>query len=240
MNRPMIDRSLKTLFFAFLLAVTSCATNRVDLPDYVPLQRPSGKTYMQAPLIVAPFEDDRFQLYTYTTTTMRDTLGYGVGTGTIYTPKNIPDHVSRALVSQFQAYGMNVTYDPRIRCRIRGSSDHPRILLSGPSSRQGLVLCGSILDYQFELDHQRITLGFITTLNMASGAALAAQVSLHLYLVKGRTGRILWSGIPASADEKKEAIHPPNLERQAVTYLEETLSRALDKAARDLSNAREE
>ncbi len=188
-----------------------------------------------------PLEDQRFSLDSYArATTMVDTVGWGQGTGSIYTPQNIPAHVSKALVSQFQTYGMNVSYDPSIRCHVKGTSDHPRIELSGRNSHLGEVLCGVILDYQFELDHPRLMIGpQFSILDYGAGALLSAQASIRLYLVSGRNGRILWSGTGTSGQQKSQ-IHPPHLKEQAVEFLDGTLSQVLAKSAAALSKAEPE
>ncbi len=230
---------IRRLFVAvplFVLFLSGCAPNRVELPAYVPVSPSAGGSYMQRVFVLAPLADHRFRFFEYAPTGMMDTIGWGEGTGTLYTPQNIPGHVSKALVSQFRAYGMAVSYDPRIRCRIGGTPGHPAISVKGIST--GLVLCGSILDYQFELDHPRVVFGFISTLDMAAGATLSAQASLHLFLVRARSGRILWSGVESSSRELR-GVHPPHLKSQAVSYLDETLSRVLAKSARAMSGATE-
>ena len=218
----------------FFLGVSGCAHNRVDLSAYAPQGPFPGGSTMQRSFVVAPLADHRFRFFEYGSTGMVDTVGWGEGTGTLYTPQNIPNHVSTALVTQFRAYGMHVSYDPKVRCRIGGRRGHPEVSVTG--SVRGVVLCGSILDYQFELDHPRVVFGFISTLDMAAGASLSAQASLHLFLVRARSGRILWEGVETSSREKG-GIRPPHLKRQAVAYLDQTLSRVLAKSARAMSGA---
>lgn len=221
-----------------LLILSACAHNRVELAPYVPRAGTPGASYRQTLFEVAPLADHRFRLYSYAPSDMVDTVGWGQGTGTIYTPQNIPEHVTKALVSQFRRDGMNVAYGPGLRCRIRGPSDHPRIRVAG-TPRRSLVLCGAILDYQFQLDHPRINFGgMISTLDMAAGATLSAQASLRLFLVEARSGRILWSGVLGSAGEKK-GLRPPHLKAQSLAYLDGRLARVLAKAAVALSRAGE-
>ncbi len=233
---PLLRLPVAALPILFFLVLSGCAHNRVDLSPYTPQGPIPGASAMQRPFVVAPLADHRFRFFEYAPTGMVDTVGWGEGTGTLYTPQNIPNHVTTALVTQFRSYGMSVSYDPNVHCRIGGTRAHPVVKVTG--TVRGLVLCGSILDYQFELDHPRVIFGFISTLDMAAGASLSAQASLHLFLVRARSGRILWEGVELSSREKG-GIHPPHLKRQAVAYLDKTLSRVLAKTARAMSGATE-
>ncbi|MDA8028528.1 MAG: hypothetical protein M0Z25_06075 [Nitrospiraceae bacterium] len=238
MTVPRIFRLVKTGLPALFLMLSACVQNRAELVSYTPTASPSGSLYMQAPFVVAPLADHRFRLYSYAATTMGDTIGWGQGTGTIFTPQNIPDHVTKALVSQFRSDGMNVDYAPTLHCHFRESPDHPQVRVTG-TPRRGLVLCGSILDYQFQLDHPRINFaGMISTLDMNAGATLSTQASLHLWLVDTRSGRIVWTGVETSAREK-DGLHPPGLKEQSIAFLDGTLSRAIEKVALAISRARE-
>ena len=238
MTHPRLFRLFKTALPALFLMLSACVHNRVELVSYTPTTTPSGSLYTQAPFVVTPLEDHRFRLYSYAPTTMGDTVGWGQGTGTIFTPQNIPEHVTKALVSQFRSDGMNVDYAPALHCHIRGSRDHPQVRVTG-SPRRDLVLCGAILDYQFQLDHPRINFaGMISTLDMNAGASLSAQASLHLWLIDTRSGRIVWTGVEGSAREK-DGVHPPGLKEQSIAFLDRTLSRAIEKVALAISRARE-
>ncbi|AFS52772.1 MULTISPECIES: hypothetical protein [Leptospirillum] len=216
------------------LTLSACAHNRVTL-GFTPM---SGQGVQPAPsseVVVTTLADHRFRLYSFTSNDMPDTVGWGQGTGTLYTPENIPAHVSRALVEQYRNLGLRARYDPSVKCQVESMKDgHVRVSVTGASSSSP-VLCGSIVDYQFQIDHPMVGFGtYISTYDMAAGATLMAEVSLHLFLVDPRDNHILWTGVVNKAGGAKD-IHPPHLNAQGVSLLEQTLAKTIIKSAKEFS-----
>ncbi len=222
------------IFLSVFLAVTlvslgSCASNRVSL-GYATITDPSVRMTDKS-LVVATLVDHRFRLYSFGANSMGDVAGWGQGTGTLTTPENIPVHVTRALVHQYQTFGGNAVFRPDVSCHLSKSSDGN---YSVRSSYPGPVLCGSILDYQFQIDHATVGFGtYISTFDMTAGATLKAQVALHLFLVQGT--RILWQGYVGSADGQKD-IKGPNLRQKGVALLEHSLGMAIEQSVPDISS----
>ena len=217
--------------FAFLAMVflPACSQNRVFL-TYTPLVDQSLQMSHKK-LIVATLEDHRFRLYSFGANSMPDVAGWGQGTGTLTTPQSIPEHVSKSIASQYRTLGAQAQYRPDVTCRIKKEADGT---YTASSSYPGPVLCGSIMDYQFQIDHPVVGSGtYISTFDMAAGAVIKAQVALHLFLVRGKT--ILWDGYVGSSDGMKE-VKGPKLKRKAVAILEHTLGVAIEQSVKDVSD----
>jgi hypothetical protein len=218
--------SIFTLFA--LIFLPACSENRISL-SYTPLADQS----LQMPdkrLIVTTLADHRFRLYSFGANSMPDVAGWGQGTGTLTTPQSIPEHVSRAIVSQYRDFGANVQYRPDVTCQVIKEADGT---YRATSSYPTPVLCGSILDYQFQSDHSVVAFGtYISTFDMAAGAVIKAQVALHLFLVKGNT--ILWDGYVGSSDGIKNA-KGPKLKEKAVAILEHTLGLTIEQSVQKIS-----
>lgn len=223
------------IFLGLLLMFSGCAHNRVTL-GFSPI---SGKGMGALPsetVVVSTLQDHRFLLYSFEANDMPDIVGWGQATGTLYTPQNIPAHVSRSLAEQYNALGMHARYEPGLGCQVRKDiRGHSRLILTGKVPGSGTVLCGSIIDYQFQIDHPMVGFGtYISTYDMAAGATVKAQVTLHLYLADASDGRILWEGTVDEAQGMRNA-HPPDLNAKGVSLLEKTLARTIVKSAKAFS-----
>lgn len=222
------------LSLGLALTLSACAHNRVTL-GFTPL---SGEEVQPSPsgeVVVTTLVDHRFRLYSFTANDMPDTVGWGQGTGTLYTSENIPAHVSRALAEQYRKLGIRARYDAGLKCQVDSlPNGNYRVTVKGTAASSP-VLCGSIVDYQFQIEHPMVGFGtYISTYDMAAGATLTAQVSLHLFLVDARDGHILWTGVVNEARGLKN-IHPPHLNAKGVSLLERTLAKTIVKSAREFS-----
>ncbi|MCL4461550.1 MAG: hypothetical protein M1297_07575 [Nitrospirae bacterium] len=228
---------LGMIFLGLALTLSACAHNRVTL-GFTPLSGKDLQPFPSRELVVTTLADHRFRLYSFTANDMPDIVGWGQGTGTLYTPENIPAHVSRALADQYRSLGMRARYDPALKCRVETSSDgRTRVTLKGATPSSPTILCGAIEDFQFQIEHPMVGFGpEISTYDMAAGATLKAQVSLHLYLVDPQDVHVLWSGIVRQAEGEKN-IHPPHLNEQGVSLLEKTLAKTIVTSAREFSSS---
>jgi|UniRef100_A0A7C3LRZ0 hypothetical protein len=223
------------IFLGLVLSFSGCAHNRVTL-GFSPISGKGMETPPSETVVVSTLQDHRFRLYSFEANDMPDIVGWGQATGTLYTPQNIPAHVSRSLVVQYKALGMHARYEPGLECRVeKDGSGRERVILKGANPGSGTVLCGSIIDYQFQIDHPMVGFGtYISTYNMAAGATVKAQVTLHLYLADASDGHILWKGIVDEAQGMRDA-HPPDLNAKGVSLLEKTLARTIVKSAKAFS-----
>ena len=224
----LLKRKLSILALFVLILLPACSENKIAL-NYTPLVNPSLQMSHKN-LIVTTLADHRFRLYSFGANSMPDVAGWGQGTGTLTTPQSIPGHVSQALANQYRDFGANVRYQPDISCHIVKEKDGT---YRASSSYQGTVLCGSIIDYQFQIDHPVVGFGtYISTFDMSAGAVIKAQVALHLFLVKGDT--ILWDGYVGASDGMRD-IKGPNIKEKAVGILEHTLGLTIEQSVKDVS-----
>ena len=99
------------IFLGLLLTFSGCAHNRVTL-GFSPI---SGKGMGALPsetVVVSTLQDHRFRLYSFEANDMPDVVGWGQATGTLYTPQNIPAHVSRSLAEQTMHWGCMPVMNP--------------------------------------------------------------------------------------------------------------------------------
>jgi hypothetical protein len=225
----LMKRKLSVLALLVVILLPACSENKISL-NYTPLSNQSLQMSHKN-LVVTTLEDHRFRLYSFGANSMPDVAGWGQGTGTLTTPQNIPQHVSQAIASQYRDFGADVSYQPDITCHITKEKDGS---YRASASYPGPVLCGSIIDYQFQIDHSIVGFGtYISTFNMAAGAVIKAQVALHLFLVKGDT--ILWDGYVGASDGMKD-VKGPNLKTKAVGILEHTLGLTIEQSVKDVSD----
>ena len=137
----------------------------------------------------------------------------------------------QAIARQYRDFGADVRYRPDIACHITKEKDGTyRASTSSPEP----ILCGSIIDYQFQIDHSVVGIGtYISTFDMAGGAVIKAQVALHLFLVKGDT--ILWDGYVGASDGMRD-VKGPHLKEKAVGILEHTLGLTIEQSVKDVSD----
>lgn len=225
----LLKRKLSVLALFVLILLPACSENKISL-NYTPLVN-SSLQMSHKNLIVTTLQDHRFRLYSFGANSMPDVAGWGQGTGTLTTPQSIPAHVSQALANQYRDFGANVRYQPDISCHIVKEKDGTyRASTSSPEP----ILCGSIIDYQFQIDHSVVGIGtYISTFDMASGAVIKAQVALHLFLVKGDT--ILWDGYVGASDGMRD-VKGPHLKEKAVGILEHTLGLTIEQSVKDVSD----
>lgn len=222
-------RKLSIFAFLAVLLLPACSENRIFL-TYTPLVGQSLQMSHKS-LVITTLEDHRFRLYSFDADAMPDVAGWGQGTGTLTTPQSIPRHVSESIASQYRGFGAEVQYRPDVICRIRKGADGSYTAFS---SYPGPVLCGSIMDYQFQINHSVVGFGtYISTFDMAAGAVIEAQVALHLFLVKGKT--ILWNGYVGSSDGMKD-VKGPKLKEKAVAILEHTLGLTIEQSVKEVSD----
>lgn len=224
-----LEKKVAVFILFALILLPGCSENRVSLA-YTPLVDQSLKMSHKS-LIVTTLLDHRFRLYSFGANSMPDVAGWGQGTGTLTTPQNIPKHVSEAIVRQYRDFGANVQYRPDVSCRVTKEKDGT---YKASSAYPGPVLCGSIMDYQFQIDHPVVSFGtYISTFDMTAGTVVKAQVALHLFLVDGNT--LLWDGYVGSSDGLKDASGP-NLKEKAVSILEHTLGIAIEQSVKEVSD----
>ncbi|MHB1564668.1 MAG: hypothetical protein ACYCXP_11365 [Leptospirillum sp.] len=224
-----LKKKISIVSFFLLILMPACSENRISL-SYTPLVDQSLEMSHKT-LIVTTLSDHRFRLYSFGANSMPDVAGWGQGTGTLTTPQSISRHVSQSIVRQYRDFGAQAQYRPDLSCRITKEKDGS---YRASSSYPGPVLCGSILDYQFQIDHSVVGFGtYISTFDMAAGATIKAQVALHLFLVNQNT--ILWDGYVGSSDGMKD-VKGPHLKEKAVAILEHTLGITIEQSAREVSD----